>query len=219
MSWTPDEQRAVATALLGSWPATLAQLGQEAIAAYIGELEARGLEAPAVLLAIRTWPAGSDFPPAAPNLAAAARRGPDRLTFAEAFTLIYGRGGALKARPKPGRYDNEAQMIGARHDAARERAYELNPLLGAFVDQVGIERLWSLPINDEEFGSVRRRELEQQWDQFLEVSEHRDAVALVSATAPELVARGPRRLTPQAMAPPAADQAPPEDSACGGISQ
>lgn len=73
MTWTADERKAVARSLLGSWPGTVSAWGREAIAAYIEALEARGLVAESVLLAIRSWPA-AEFPPSAPSLAAGARR-------------------------------------------------------------------------------------------------------------------------------------------------
>lgn len=65
--------RPVAQALLGSWPQQVTSWGREGLAAYLAELEARGISPEAALQAIRSWPAGSDFPPSAPNLAARAR--------------------------------------------------------------------------------------------------------------------------------------------------
>jgi hypothetical protein len=69
---TSDERRTVARALLGSWPSQVPNWGREALAAYIEVLEAKGLTAESVLLAIRHWPTG-DFPPSVPSMARAAR--------------------------------------------------------------------------------------------------------------------------------------------------
>lgn len=181
MTWTAEEQKSVGTALLGSWPGTITTWGREGFSAYIAELEARGLTAERVLVAVRTWPAGSDFPPSAPNLAAAARRDPGQPTFSETIRLIFGPGGVLSARTSdrrsswgPGERDHadEAAML--------ERAASMHPLVGAFIQREGLWRLRSLNLDDEERGGIRRHELLQRWEQHLEATEGRDVVALAA---------------------------------------
>jgi hypothetical protein len=81
---TDTDWKPVATALLGSWPSQVASWGREALAAYVAELEARGVRPEAALVAIRSCPAEQKFPPSAPELAALARRDPSRPTFDEA---------------------------------------------------------------------------------------------------------------------------------------
>jgi len=181
MTWTPDDQRDVGQALLGSWPGTIAAWGREGFAAYIAELQARGLTAERMLMAIRTWPAGSDFPPSAPNLAAAARRDPSKPTFDEALELIRR---ALRAwnRPLTGDYANEAELLRARERMVMERAESVHPLVASFIARRRIEQLQKelAELGDEEWGSVRRRDLQAAWDQHCEAFEGRDVAAMAS---------------------------------------
>ena len=191
--WTPDEQRAVKRALLGSWPGTITQWGRDAFAAYVGEMQARGLSCSQVLVAIRTWPAGSDFPPSAPNLAAVARRDPSRPTASEAIELIFGAAGALAARTavRKARWD-----IGERERlddaAALDRAATLHPLIAPFIrSQGGARRLRGLNLTDPEWGAARRRTLAADWDAFVEAQEGRAVAAIVSGRRGELAAFDP----------------------------
>jgi hypothetical protein len=181
MTWTADELREIGTALLGSWPGTMAAWGREAVAAYIAELQARGLAAEGVLTAIRTWPAGSDFPPSAPNLAAAARRDPSQPTFDEALVLIQR---ALRAWNSPlrGDFANEAEMLKARERHVIGSAQGVHPLAAAFIHRRGIRQLQKeiAELGDEEYGSLRRRDLQQAWEAHLEAFEGREISALVA---------------------------------------
>lgn len=193
MTWTAEDQRAVGRALLGSWPGTVAAWGADAIAAYIAELEARGLTADGVLFAIRTWPSGSDFPPSASNLGAGARRDPSVPTFDELVSLVYGRAGILKARlPYIGPIRDPERV---RHDTAIARAREMHPLVYAFVAAPRrLEWLRLLEIDDPDDGHFRRKELADAWARHLEASEGRDLAALASRRGPGEL----RRLDPLA---------------------
>jgi hypothetical protein len=151
VSWTPDELKAVGKALIGSWPGTIPGWGREAFSAYLGELQARSLTAEATLVAIRSWPAGSDFPPSAPNLAAAARHDPERPTFEELLAGLYGPGG----------------MFGFKRSNVT-----ISPWVVKFAEGQE-EHLRQLPIDDEDEGKWRRRELEEAWQRFLEATEGR----------------------------------------------
>lgn len=193
MTWTPEAQRAVGRALLGSWPGTVAAWGADAIAAYLAELQARGLSAEGVLIAIRTWPAGTDFPPSAPNLAAAARRDPNAPTFAEMLELVYGRGGVLRARPAQRVFAGEAERERAWRAAALERAALMHPLVTGFVASQGVARLRMLPLDDPDYGPIRRKELAAEWAEFVERNEGREVAALVAGRRGEMGAFDPAR--------------------------
>ena len=180
MSWTADEQRAIKETLVGTWPGTITQWGREAVAAYIRELMARGLSAERVLVAVRTWPAGSDFPPSAPNLAAAALRDPSAPTFVEALRLMWMAARAYNGR-LAGSFDTEAQMLGARERLVSERAAGLHPLVASFIARVGPGRLVDeLAGLSGEYGGVRRRDLERMWGEHVVACEVRGVAALVS---------------------------------------
>jgi hypothetical protein len=181
MTWTSDEQRTIARALLGSWPGTIPGWGKDAFAAFLAELQARNLTAEQVLVAVRSWPAGSDFPPSAPNLAAAARADPGVPTASEMITLIFGRGGVLSARTQIRKGSWEAgERDQADRDAMLERLADVHPLVASFADREGLDRLRGLNLDDVEFGGARRRMLEQRWGEHLEAMENRD-VALLTA--------------------------------------
>lgn len=186
--------RDVGRALLGSWPSQVASWGREAIAAYCAELQARGLTPDAALRAIRSADAGPA--PTAPSLAKLAHIDPEQPATAELVSLIYGPGGAMRARTPPGAsYESEAQMLSARDEARLERAWDIHPLLGLFVDSYGVRRLAMLEVDHDEYGAKRRRELEEAWEGFCERNAHRDRAALAAGRKREL-GRGPRRLDP-----------------------
>lgn len=168
----------VKRALLGTWPGTIVQWGADAIDAYLYILQARGLTAEEVLRAIGTWPAGSNFPPSAPNLAAQARRDPGAPTFEEAVQLIQhvlaARTTVRKARWEMGereRLDRRAQL---------DRSHCVHPLVGAFVASYGFDQLDRLDLDDEEYGQARRKQLRDAWEKFGEAVEGRDVAALAS---------------------------------------
>ncbi len=180
--WQP-----VATALLGSWPSQVASWGREALAAYVAEISARGITPDQALNAIRMWPAGSDFPPSAPNLAAAARRDPSKPTFDEAVTLIFGRGGVLRARTpvrKASWEFGERDRLDA--EAMLQRAGTMHPLIGAFIRAQGLERLRDLDLEDPQWGGARRANLRDDWQEFAEAHEGREVAALLAPRRGEL---------------------------------
>jgi hypothetical protein len=192
MTWTSDEQRTIARALLGSWPGTIPGWGKDAFAAFLAELQARNLTAEQVLVAVRSWPAGSDFPPSAPNLAAAARRDPGVPTASEMITLIFGRGGVLSARTKIRKASWEmGERDAADQDAMRERLADMHPIVASFVDREGLERLRGLNLEDVEYGGARRRMLEQRWGEHLEAVESREVAVLTSSRRGEMAKLDP----------------------------
>lgn len=183
-----QEWKPVALALLGSWPQQVAGWGNEALAAYLAEIEARGVTPDRALVAVRTWPAGSDFPPSAPNLAAAARTDPSTPTFDEAYALVYGRGGVLRARP---RYTGLPLTDKDYLSASRARLSQMHPRVVEFVERYGLERLRMLEVDHPDFGDLKRKELRAAWEQIGEALEGRDVAALASGRRGELVSLDP----------------------------
>ena len=167
-----DWQQA-ATVLLGTRPAQVASWGREGLAAYVAELEARGLSPERAISAIRA--SDAEFPPAAGRLAAKAAHDPQMPTFAEAYQLIYGRGGVLRARPH---YLHPPITQADHDDAARRRATEFHPSIGAFIRSQGLTRLRMLHVDDPDHGELVRKQLGEQWEQFCDANDHRDLAAL-----------------------------------------
>ena len=173
----------VGEALLGSWPGTVVGWGRDGIDAYLVVLQKRGLTADDTLRAILTWPAGSDFPPSAPNLAAQALEDPSVPTFDEAWQLIRvclaARTQVRKAIWEPG------EREGLNEQAMRDRSLEpdIHPLVASFVDrQGGPLRLRSLGLDDPEnqYREARRHELAERWAEHCDVFEGREVAALAS---------------------------------------
>jgi hypothetical protein len=176
----------VAKVLLGSWPTQVAAWGREGIAAYVAEAKDRGLTPDAAIYALRTWP-NPDWPPSAGNLVAAALVDPSTPTFEEALDAIYGRGGILKARPEHKALITEDDELRAKRDAL-EAAH---PLIASFALSQGLTRLAGLPLEDPEWGTKHRRDLEAAWTRHLESGHQRQVAALAAGGAP-------RRLDPAA---------------------
>jgi hypothetical protein len=170
----------VATALLGSWPSQVAQWGREGIAAYMSELAARGVTPDRALVAIRLCPAGQTWPPSVPELAALARRDPGAPTFAEMMTLVFGDGGVLTARTavRKGPW-GAGERDQLDREAMLERAGEMHPLVGSFVERQTLDYLRQLNLEDE-YGAIRRRDLQRDWDAHLAAVENRDVTALTT---------------------------------------
>ena len=176
-----DCWRPVARALLGSWPERVGLWGKEGVAAFIEELQARGVTTGGALAAIRSCDEHQRFPPSAPELAALARRDPSAPTFAEAYAAIYGPRGVLRARPPypPGGWSG-SELQAACDELALQRAFERHPLLGAFIRAYGLARLRMLEVDDPDYGEIRRKELRSDFEQYVAANEHREVAALVA---------------------------------------
>lgn len=172
LDWKP-----VGTALLGSWPAQVAGWGREGIAAYVAELERRGVRPEDALGAIRSC--DGEFPPSAGRLAALARRDPSAPSFAEAFTLIFGRGGLLSARPR-GAFATDCQRRQAEQQAVAQRAATLHPLIAGFARAYGVARLRQLQVDEPEYGGIVRRDLQREWEEFVAATDRRHVAALTA---------------------------------------
>lgn len=120
--------------------------------------------------------AGDRFPPAPGELVAAAcDMGRSVPTFAEAYRLIWGRRGLLSRDCDPG---------------------SIHPLVRSFAVRQGMDRLRVLPVEDPDYGELRRKELEAQWDRHVEAMEGRERQVL--ALPSEDRGQGLRQLDPLA---------------------
>lgn len=168
----------VTQVLLGSWPSQVATWGREGIAAYVAELQARGVSAAAAIVAVRS--SSSAFPPSAGELAELARRDPDDPLWPEVQQLIFGRGGVLAARTQVRKgWWEPGERDALDDEEASKRAASLHPLIAAFVESQGVERLRRLDLADPEFGEARRRTLAREWEEFCDVTERREIAAVV----------------------------------------
>jgi hypothetical protein len=136
---------------------------------------------------------GERFRPSASELLAEIRADHSKPTFEEAYELIFGRRGALKA-DAPGVFPSTQAMHKARVEAIMARAGEMHPLIGSFIERQGATRLLNLPVHHEEWGEQRRRELREAWDRHTEAFDGREVAALASGR-PE----GLRELDPLAV--------------------
>lgn len=179
---SPPTWSRVGRALLGAWPNQVAAWGPDAIAAYVEELQARGVDADAALTAIRCCDADQRFPPSAPELAALARRDPSIPTFAEMLQSIVGSGGVLKARAQVRKASwNDGEREQLDDEAAWRRADELHPLIRPFVEQQSLDRLRSLDLDDPKWGEARRKQLADAWAEHVDTHEHRELVAIATS--------------------------------------
>ena len=184
MTWTADEQRAITRKVLGAWPTSASQMGREGIAAYVQALQDRGLDAERVATAIDTWPAGSDFPPSAPNLAAAALKDPSAPTFDEAVQII---AHVLKARTSVRKsWWEYGERDALNREAMLERAATVHPKVQRFIRDQSLDRLRRRDLDDPEYGQARRKQLRTAWEEFSETYDGREVASLVSARRGEL---------------------------------
>lgn len=123
--------------------------------------------ADAVMSALRAvCKSGQKFRPAASELVAVLT--PERAahpTFGEMFTLLFGPRGALTARGV---------------DGVRARLADMHPLIAAFAERSGIQRLKELPVHDLDDGHWRKDELAREWNAHVEACERRGVAAVAS---------------------------------------
>jgi hypothetical protein len=195
MPWTDDEWDGFCALVDESWPG---KFDDKAAQAWLILLD--GVEPQAAVTALRRLLyEGHRFRPSASEFFASLRSDPSRPTFAEAFRLIFGPGGALAAEAPPGAYPTLTHRARAKRAAIDERVEGMHPLVGAFIRAQGVERLRGLGVNDPEYGEVRRRDLEREWNVFVEANDGREVAALTSGR--DDVAGELRRLDPLAMLP------------------
>jgi hypothetical protein len=105
-------------------------------------------------------------------------------TFDEMFTLLFSPRGALAAPGEQG---------------TRQRLTSVHPLVAAFAERQGIQRLKELPVHDPDDGHWRRKELRDAWTAHVDAHADREIAALAAGTGRE----GLHRLDPlAALTPP-----------------
>lgn len=191
MSWTSDEWDTFVHLLASAWHG---HLDDETAAAWRLLLDGLALEE-AVATLRRLLADGRPHRPSVSEFLAAARADPGRPTFAEAYQLIFGPRGILRARPA-GRqaFADAGEQRRAETEAAVARAAELHPLVGGFVRSQGLPLLRRLPIDDPEWGHKHRGDLERAWGAFVAAHDGREVAALAAGTGRE----GLRQLDPLA---------------------
>lgn len=191
-----DEWRVVADALHRGWPR---QFDAEDLRAFVLLL---GDVAPAdALVAIRQMVAQgrARYRPSVGEIGAAVHASKIATDAAPSWTeaegLIFGRGGILAARlPSGVRFAGptaQRDMEAAREQAMLHRAEETHPVVAAFVRSKGALRLAREPLDDAEYGALRRAELAKDYREFCSAAEKRQAAGLpIALPAPG----GPRQL-------------------------
>lgn len=190
--WTDDSWLAFCGLLAEGWPG---EFDKHTAASWRTLLDGLSPEQ-AVAGLRRLLYEGHHWRPSASEVVAAARRDPSRPTFAEAYQLIFGRGGVLRARPTATRWGSEGERRRLQ-DAAAERAADMHPLVGGFCRAQGLDYLHALPVDDPDWGNKHRADLERAWDAHVEAHEGREVAALAAGTGRD----GLRRLDPLAALP------------------
>lgn len=189
MPWTADQWQAFAALLRRGWPGDFAAEDANAYRVLLDDID----PADAVAALRRLLHSGHRFRPSAAEILGAVNTDAGRPTFTEAYRLIFGRGGVLKARPAPGRYGSEHARQDAIDTAALERAATMHPLVSSFVARYGVGRLRNLSVDDPDWGNKTRRDLEREWDTHAARSSERQAAQLAAPNR-----RGLDRLDPLA---------------------
>jgi hypothetical protein len=129
--------------------------------------------------------AGQKFPPNVGEIANAIHTNRDDPSFTEAYELLFGKGGAVRARPQPGqRFADSADRDRATDLAILQRAIAQHELVGAFVAAVTPKRLRLLPVDDPDYGELERRRLNEEWNDFVERADARRREGMPLLTAP-----------------------------------
>lgn len=127
---------------------------------------------------------GQELLPKPGKIVARARADRSVPTFDEAFRLIFGPGGVLRARPAVRRWADETERRRLFLDAATARAASMHPLIGSFVERQGLERLREMPVHDDEPTGQRamwaRKELREAWERHIEATDAREIAAIAS---------------------------------------
>lgn len=194
MPWHDDQWEAFCLLLEEAWPGEFDRRTRGAWRTLLGRHEPdQVIGALQHLLA-----EGHRFRPSVSELIAAIRHDPTIPTFDEAYRLLYGAGGVMRAEPAhdafagPVRYRSERERRDMFDQAAIDRATGMHPLIGSFIDRYGLDRLRALTVDDPEWGTKTRRDLQQSWDAHVAATDSRH-VARLAAPGQH---RGLRRLDP-----------------------
>lgn len=122
---------------------------------------------------------GREHRPSVSEFLAEIRRDRSQPTFDEAFELIFGRRGALKA-DATGTFEDLRTERAARRQAILERAQSMHPLIASFIIRQSVERLLMLDVHDPEWGEKRRRDMEGSWDRHVEAFDGREVAAIAA---------------------------------------
>jgi hypothetical protein len=140
-----------------------------------------GFEADVIARAVKALLiAGGKWRPRVAEVVAQIRKDPSKPTFEEAYRLIYGPRGVLRARAASGAYPDPASMARAKDAAARDRASGLHPLVALFLDRFDMDRLRMLEVDHPDYGELKRKELREAWDRHCEAFEGREVAALAA---------------------------------------
>lgn len=184
MPWTEDTWEAFCSIVEEAWPGEFDDAAAKAWRVLFDDVPPEAAIAGVKRLMLE----GRRFRPSASEVLGKGRNDPSKPTFDEAYQLIFGAGGVLAAMRSsarqmptgPGGYpDPRAGALLAR-DAAIERARSFHPLIGAFVVRQGIDRLRTLPIDDPEYGELRRKDLREAWEAHVEAFDGREVAALAA---------------------------------------
>lgn len=189
MSWSEDQWDGFCALLEEAWPG---EFDAPARRSWRVLLDSTPPESGVTALR-RLLLQGSTFRPSVSELLAAARHDPSKPTFAEAYQLIYGRGGVMRAQPPSKGITTTAE----KRQAEDARLGEIHPLVRAFVERQGLARLATIPLSDPEWGEKHRRDLELAWTRHVEAFDGREVAALASGGRGELARLDPlASLTP-----------------------
>lgn len=180
---SPDEWESISLLIEEGWPGEFTDAASSAWRVFLDDYNADG-----VLTALKVLVArGGRFRPSVAEVAAEINVDRSAPTFVEAYQLIYGVRGVLAARPKGELWwDTPAQRERAYEDAARDCAAEMHPLIGRFINRYGIDRLRMLELGDPEYGAIRRRELQADYEQLAEALEGRRLESIAAPRRNEL---------------------------------
>lgn len=194
MAWT-DGQWSMFTSIISRGFAARDPFTEEDSSVYRLLLDPVAPEA--AMLAVKTMVLeGQALRPRPGEIVRRCHQDPGKPTFEEAFLLIFGPRGVLHASPDRRTFADEGDRAGAYRQAALERASTMHPLIGAFVVRQGVDHLRGLPVNDPDYGELRRKELRDSWDRHVEAFAGRDIATLAAGT--DRSALGPRRFDPLA---------------------
>lgn len=191
-AWTEMEWDAFAALLERGWPGEFSEADGDAYRVLLaGVAPPLAVEALQVLV-LR----GGTFRPSAAEIVGQATADPGKPTFEEAYRLIFGARGVLKARPAVATWSTERERQKLLDQAALQRADELHPYVGAFVRTLGAGHLRMLPVDDEDYGPMRRRELREAWERFIVAADERIRTGRALEGLGRARQIGPRRLDP-----------------------
>jgi hypothetical protein len=146
-----------------------------------------GFEADAIAQAIKALLiAGGKWRPRVAEVIGQLRKDPSKPTFEEAYQLIYGSRGVLRAQPIVSIFPSESDRARAYAQAAKDRVAGMHPLVAAFVSRYGVDRLRNLEVDHLDYGDLKRRELREAWERHCEALDGRNIAALAAGRRGEI---------------------------------